>query len=166
MRPTTSKVKLAIISMLGRKLIAGSTVLELFAGTGSVGFELFRLGAKKVVMIEKDQRQYIKTKERLDSLNTNQLDLIKGDVFSVVKNLKGKFNIIFADTPYEHKLLPKIINSIDRTGLAADNALIIYEHYKKTETPINYLGFHRLRDKTYGDSKVSIYKKSNESSYD
>ena len=104
---------------------------------------------------------------RGENMELERNRIIKGNCLEVLPLLQAaSVDLIFADPPYEHKLLPKIINSIDRTGLAADNALIIYEHYKKTETPINYLGFHRLRDKTYGDSKVSIYKKSNESSYD
>ena len=71
MRPTTSKVKLAIVSMLGRDLVKGSKVLDLFAGTGSVGIELFKLGAKKVVMI--------------DCLN--HIKVLSGSQFGIYQNL-------------------------------------------------------------------------------
>ena len=66
MRPTTSKVKLAIVSMLGSELVQGSKVLDLFAGTGSVGIELSKLGAEKVVMIEQNSKQCSEIEERIN----------------------------------------------------------------------------------------------------
>ena len=53
MRPTTSKVRLAITSMLSQELIEKSKILDIFAGIGSVSEEFDKFGPKKIVMIEK-----------------------------------------------------------------------------------------------------------------
>jgi len=159
MRPTTSKVKLAIISMLGSELIQNSTVLDLFAGTGSVGIELSKLGAKKVVMIEKNIKQYSEIKEKVKSFKDNSLDVIKGDVFSLLPKLNYKFNIIFADPPYEDNSFDRLCRLINKSDITSENALILYEHYKKNDTPNNFANFKKIRDKIYGDTRLSIFKK-------
>jgi len=160
MRPTTSKVKLALTSMLGNDLINGSKVLDLFAGTGSVGMELFKLGANKVMMIEKEKKLFLKLKEAIKPFNTDDLEVVKGDVFSIIPKIKENYDIIFADPPYIDDLLKKLIRSIEEANIASNNCILIYEHYKKVDTPDNYLKFKKLRDRTYGDSRLSIYKKN------
>jgi 16S rRNA (guanine(966)-N(2))-methyltransferase RsmD len=160
MRPTTSKVKLALTSMLGNDLISGSKVLDLFAGTGSVGIELFKLGANKVMMIEKERNLFLKIKEVIKPFNTDDLEITKGDVFSIIPKIKEKYDIIFADPPYKDDLLEKLISTIEESNIASNNCILIYEHYKKVDTPDNYLKFKKLRDRTYGDSRLSIYKKN------
>ena len=159
MRPTPSKVKLAIISMLGRDLVKGSKVLDLFAGTGSVGIELFKLGAKKVVMIEQNNKQCSEIRERIKSFNDNSFEIKKGNVFSLLPKLNSEFDIIFADPPYETNYFHKLTELIDSPEITADSALFIYEHFKKDQTPDYFGNFKKLRDKTYGDSRISIYKK-------
>ena len=166
MRPTTSKVKLAIVSMLGGKLVQGSRVLDLFAGTGSVGIELSKLGAKKVVMIEQNNRQCSEIEERVKSFNANSFEIKRGNVFSVLPKLNSKFDIIFADPPYESNYFHKLTELIDKPSITTQKTLFIYEHFKKDETPEYFGTFKKLRDKTYGDSRISIFKKGEVASND
>ena len=100
MRPTTSKVRLAIISMLSEELIVDSKILDIFAGIGSVSEEFNRFGPKKIVLIEKN----IKNIKLLNTKFKNKNhEVLKGDVYSLISKLDEKFNIIFADPPYEQK---------------------------------------------------------------
>ena len=159
MRPTTSKVKLAIVSMLGSELVQGSKVLDLFAGTGSVGIELSKLGAEKVVMIEQNSKQCSEIEERIKSFNTKSFEIKRANVFSVLPKLNSKFDIIFADPPYESNYFDKLSALIDKPNITTQKSLFIYEHFKKDETPGHFGNFKKLRDKTYGDSRISIFKK-------
>ena len=159
MRPTTSKVKLAIVSMLGSELVQGSKVLDLFAGTGSVGIELSKLGAEKVVMIEQNSKQCSEIEERIKSFNTKSFEIKRANVFSVLPKLNSKFDIIFADPPYEYNYFNKLSTLIDKPNITTQKSLFIYEHFKKDETPRHFGNFKKLRDKTYGDSRISIFKK-------
>ena len=93
MRPTTSKVRLAIISMLSEELIVDSKILDIFAGIGSVSEEFNRFGPKKIVLIEKN----IKNIKLLNTKFKNKNhEVIRGDVYSLIPKLDEKFNIIFA----------------------------------------------------------------------
>ena len=166
MRPTTSKVKLAIVSMLGRKLVQGSKVLDLFAGTGSVGIELSKLGAEKVVMIEQNSKQCSEIEERIKSFEAKSFEIKRANVFSVLPKLNSKFDIIFADPPYESNYFHKLSVLIDKPSITTQKALFIYEHFKKDETPEYFGNFKKLRDKTYGDSRISIFKKGEVDSND
>ena len=109
MRPTTSKVRLAIISMLSEKFIADSKILDIFAGIGSVSEEFIKFMPKKIVLIEKN----IKNIKLLNTKFKNKSHkVIKGDVYSLIPKLDEKFNIIFADPPYDHQEFPKLAELI------------------------------------------------------
>ena len=123
MRPTTSKVRLAITSMLSQELIEKSKILDIFAGIGSVSEEFDKFGPKKIVMIEKN----LKNIKVLEKKFKDKYEIKKGDVYSLVPKLNEKFNIIFA-------------------------------HYKDYVLPDQYIDFKKVRDKKYGDSRLSIYK--------
>ena len=69
-----------------------------------------------------------------------------------------KFNIIFADPPYEHREFPRIADLIFESKTIEKGGLLIYEHYKDYVLPDQYIDFKKVRDKKYGDSRLSIYK--------
>jgi 16S rRNA (guanine966-N2)-methyltransferase len=100
-RPTMDRVKGAIFSSLGDKVI-GARVLDLFAGSGALGIEALSRGAASASFIEKDgtaieviERNLTKTKLRGH--------VRRADVFGLLENVSGgeQFDIIFADPPYE-----------------------------------------------------------------
>ena len=154
MRPTTSKVRLAIISMLSQELIEKSKILDIFAGIGSVSEEFDKFGPKKIVMIEKN----LKNIKVLEKKFKDKHEIKKGDVYSLVPKLNEKFNIIFADPPYEHREFPRIADLIFESKTIEEGGLLIYEHYKDYVLPDQYTDFKKVRDKKYGDSRLSIYK--------
>ena len=154
MRPTTSKVRLAITSMLSRELIEKSKILDIFAGIGSVSEEFDKFGPKKIVMIEKN----LKNIKVIEKKFKNKHEIIKGNVYSLMPKLNEKFNIIFADPPYEYREFPKITDTISESKIIAEDGIFIYEHYKDYELPKQYADFKKVRDKKYGDSRISIYK--------
>ena len=92
------------------------------------------------------------------NINEKNLILKKGNVFSVLKKLKSKFNIIFADPPYDSHIFSQLVDLIINYEVNKEGAILIYEHYKKTETPESYKVFHKVRDRIYGDSRISIFK--------
>ena len=154
MRPTTSKVRLAITSMLSQELIEKSKILDIFAGIGSVSEEFDKFSPKKIVMIEKNLKNIKVLKKKFK----NKYEIIKGDVYSLVPKLNEKFNIIFADPPYEHREFPRIADLIFESKAIEEDGLLIYEHYKDYVLPDQYIDFKKVRDKKYGDSRLSIYK--------
>tara|TARA_E500000331_G_scaffold181096_1_gene174430 strand:- start:1104 stop:1592 length:489 start_codon:yes stop_codon:yes gene_type:complete len=156
MRPTTSKVRLAIISMLGEELIVDSKILDIFAGIGSVSEEFNKLGPKKIVLIEKN----IKNIKLLNTKFKNKNhEVLKGDVYSLISKLDEKFNIIFADPPYEQKEFTRLAELLLDSNIFEKNGILIYEHHKNYELPEKFNVLKKVRDKKYGDSRISIFKR-------
>ena len=156
MRPTTSKVRLAIISMLSEELIVDSKILDIFAGIGSVSEEFNRFGPKKIVLIEKN----IKNIKLLNTKFKNKNhEVIRGDVFSLIPKLDEKFNIIFADPPYEQKEFIRLVELLLDSNIFEKNGILIYEHHKNYELPEKFNVLKKVRDKKYGDSRISIFKR-------
>ena len=156
MRPTTSKVRLAIISMLGEELIVDSKILDIFAGIGSVSEEFNKLGPKKIVLIEKN----IKNIKLLNTKFKNKNhEVIRGDVYSLIPKLDEKFNIIFADPPYEQEEFTRLAKLLLDSTIFEENGILIYEHHKNYELPEKFKILKKVRNKKYGDSRISIYKR-------
>ena len=114
--------------------------------------------------LRRDRRDLDLEEELLDDdvdldLFDNSFEIKKGNVFSLLPKLNSEFDIIFADPPYETNYFHKLTELIDSPEITADSALFIYEHFKKDQTPDYFGNFKKLRDKTYGDSRISIYKK-------
>ncbi len=156
MRPTTSKVRLAIISMLSEELIVDSKILDIFAGIGSMSEEFNKFGPKKIVLIEKNIKniKLLKTKFK----NKNH-EVVRGDVYSLVPKLDEKFNIIFADPPYEQEEFTRLAKLLLDSTIFEENGILIYEHHKNYELPEKFKILKKVRNKKYGDSRISIYKR-------
>ncbi len=105
-------------------------------------------------MIEKN----LKNIKVLEKKFKDKHEIKKGDVYSLVPKLNEKFNIIFADPPYEYREFPRIADLIFESKTIEEGGLLIYEHYKDYVLPDQYTDFKKVRDKKYGDSRLSIYK--------
>jgi 16S rRNA (guanine966-N2)-methyltransferase len=155
-RLTLDKVKGAIFNMLGNTII-GSSVLDLFSGTGSLGIEALSRGAGKVTFIEDNNNQIRIINENLKICGFNA-EVIKGEVFKMFEKLAGmKFDIILADPPYNKDLAKKILLQLAKYNILKNSSFAVIEHSKREqieEAPC----WQRIRERRYGDTIVSVYK--------
>ena len=144
LRPTKSIVKNAIFNILGD--IEGVKFLDLFAGTGQVGLEAERRGAK-VIFVEKNKKlaQGIKKK-------TKSGKVIVGDAFRFLEKSREKYHVIFADPPYV--LSDKDYERLIRLALSKlkEGGVFILEHEKRRH-------FNAEEERQYGDTLLSIWTK-------
>jgi len=98
-RPTMDRVKAAIFSSLGEKVI-GARVLDLFAGAGGLGIEAMSRGAASVVFVESN-RNAARAIERNLAIAGVDGRVRMRDAFVYLNHATGPFDIIFADPPYE-----------------------------------------------------------------
>ena len=103
-------------------------VLDLFAGTGSVGFEFLSRGAKWVEFVEKNNIHYNFIRKVLRELEISNARIIKSDCFLYMKSVKRKFDIVFADPPYDLKTFDTIPEKIMESELLKENGMFILEH--------------------------------------
>ena len=155
-RPTTDQAKEGIFNIISNKVnLQGLKILDLFSGSGMIGFEFISTG-DKVTLKEKN----IKCVKHI-SLTINELNItskiIKQDVFKFLSNCTTNFDIIFADPPYsfDDEDYNKLINLIDSKFLNDSSSLFILEHYKKK-------GFHGIKnfidERNYGDCSFSFFQ--------
>lgn len=159
-RPTMDRVKESLIAIIQSK-IDDSICLDLFAGSGSIGFELLSNGAKKCYFIDNNYK-VIETLKKNKSLLKIEEEcvFVKNDFKKALKDFKDsniKFDIIFLDPPYELNYIVPAIQLIEEYDLLNDNGLIICE-YENEKIEIN--SFEIIREKKYGSKNIKIYKKN------
>lgn len=161
-RPTYDRVKEAIFNIL-QGYIPDSIVLDLFAGTGNLGLEALSRGCKKAVFVEKNPHvARILNKNRRNLGCMDQSQVICDDVFHAIKHLSGKekFDVIFADPPYNTGLDVKILNAIAESDVMGSCCIIMLEHASRTYLPDEVGVIRKIQSRKYGNTGISIYRKS------
>ncbi len=136
LRPTPDRVRQTVFNWLGQEL-NGLTCLDLFAGTGVMGFETLSRGAKQVVMIEKSAVVCQALQQNKSLLKANAAQIIQTDAALFLAKNQQKFDVIFCDPPYQQqwldKILPKLNQHLSANGLVyveAEYALAMIEGFE------------------------------------
>ncbi len=159
-RPTGDRVKEALFSMIDAH-IPGSRVLDLFAGTGSLGLEALSRGAEFATFVENSRKC-------LEVLNKNielagfkaQSEVIHQDALKAAAAF-GKngrvFDIIFVDPPYMENLYEKVLSSIENYGIIRNGGLVVVEHPAAMAINEVKFRFTLVKSKKYGNTAINIY---------
>ena len=156
-RPTPARVKEALFSILGKR-IDGARVLDLFAGSGALGFESLSRGAAHVTFVESHRR----TAEAL-SLNARTLALadrttvVVGPAERVAARLAGRYDIVFADPPFALPYPAALFGRLRERGAVDAETLVVYEHSSANAAPDD-ASFALLRTARYGAVTLSFLK--------
>ncbi len=159
-RPTRAMVREAIFDVLG-DFVQGQDVLDLFSGSGALGFEALSNAAKSVTFVEKSKLSLKVIRDNILYLGlTSFCRVIGRDVFTAMEIFRKKkqcFSLVFADPPYSLGMAKKCLLNIGNCDILHPSAIIVIEHYKKDELPqlTNELKLWQL--KKYGDTFVSFY---------
>ena len=146
LRPTSSKVKLAIFNILYD--ISGLNFLDLFAGTGEIGFTALKKGANYVEFVEKNKKRASDIKKRISKEFSNfkvyPIDSIK----YLKTDTEKSFDVIFADPPYNYKFYSELIELALKK--LENGGIFILEHRSDKQ-------FNPDKEKKYGDTVLSIW---------
>jgi 16S rRNA (guanine(966)-N(2))-methyltransferase RsmD len=134
-RPTTDFAKENIFNVLNNIMDFDDAVaLDLFAGTGSISFELLSRGCSSVTAIEQDRTHAAFIEKTANELKTNALNLIRGDVFRFLQTATpAAFDFIFADPPYTLSTLPDVPRLVLDRGLLRPDGVFVMEHSKEND---------------------------------
>ncbi|MDR4516936.1 MAG: 16S rRNA (guanine(966)-N(2))-methyltransferase RsmD [Nitrosomonas sp.] len=108
LRPTPDRVRETVFNWLGQNL-DGKRCLDLFAGSGALGFEAASRGAAQVVMLESDTVVFQSLLENRKKLNADQIELVRMDAMVFLTTDARQFDVIFLDPPYRLDILPKLL---------------------------------------------------------
>lgn len=160
-RPTLDRVKEAMFSII-QGYIMDSEVLDVFAGTGSLGLEAASRGAKEVYLVDKSNVTFPLLKENIENLKFQDFCIpLNLDSYDALKMLakKGKvFNIIFIDPPYCKEMIPKAIEIIKENNMLDLNGIIVTKIDSIEEIYEGYKDIRINKSKKYGNTTVCIYK--------
>ncbi|MET2984661.1 16S rRNA (guanine(966)-N(2))-methyltransferase RsmD [Aureibaculum conchae] len=155
-RPTTDFAKEALFNIINNNYYFDElSVLDLFAGIGSISLEFSSRGAKTVTSVDNHYSSVQFVQKTADELQLN-IRALKSDVFSYLANNKMTFDIIFADPPYSFakEQLEKIISLVIENRMINEDGLLIIEHSKHTD--ISDLPNFSY-SKKYGSSMFSFF---------
>jgi len=108
LRPTPDRVRETLFNWLGQRL-DGLSCLDLFAGSGALGFEAASRGAARVVMVEQDRNAFSHLKDFKETIKAAQVDLVNGDAFHYLKGCGEHFDVVFLDPPFRQNALPGLL---------------------------------------------------------
>jgi 16S rRNA (guanine966-N2)-methyltransferase len=103
LRPTPDRVRETLFNWLGQRL-DGLACLDLFAGSGALGFEALSRGAKRVVMVESDRKVAAGLRDSARELGADALEVVQGEALGWLASATERFDVAFVDPPYSSDL--------------------------------------------------------------
>lgn len=158
-RPTQDKVRKALFDILGD--IQELSFLELFAGSGAVGFEALSRGVSDLALVEYNRGCQLAIQKTIASLKLENCRLYPQDARQAIKAFyqrNRKFEIIFLDPPYYQGSSKKALQTLDAYDILAPNGLLVVQHFKKDALPDKLGALSLFRQAGYGDTRLSFYR--------
>jgi len=154
-RPTSDKVKGAIFSSLGDKVM-DARVLDLFAGTGNLAIEALSRGSRDAVLVERSRDAHSVIRENIEQMGvSHKSKLILLDAFEYINRYANEvFDLIFLDPPYREGLALKAILDLKAHCFLAPDGVIIAETAKEEELNGDIFPFEIRKTGKYADTKV------------
>ena len=154
-RPTTDFAKENLFNILNNYFdFEEMTVLDLFAGTGSISYEFASRGAQ-VDLVEIDSRSIRFIRETLDTLKMESVQVFRADAFKAITKLDKTYDLIFADPPYQLPAINTLPDLIFNSSLLKPKGWFILEHSDK----YSFTGHNRFREiRKYGSVHFSIFE--------
>lgn len=132
LRPTPDRVRETLFNWLGQ-VMDGKRCLDLFAGSGALGFEALSRGARQVVMVERDSKVAGALKENAAALKADNFELVVADALKFLGQEMRRFDVIFVDPPYQLNLLPLVLPGL--LPHLEDDGLV----YAEADAPLEFV---------------------------
>jgi 16S rRNA (guanine966-N2)-methyltransferase len=158
-RPATDRVRQTIFDVLTNRLILdGAHVLDLFAGSGSLGIEALSRGAAHATFVETNREAVAFIKTNLEALAcADRADVLQEDALWFLRGCKDSFDVIFADPPYAFAETATIPELVFRTGVLKPHGYLLIEHARQLTfetTPVYEAG----PAKRFGRTVVTFFR--------
>ncbi|MGO9450052.1 MAG: 16S rRNA (guanine(966)-N(2))-methyltransferase RsmD [Candidatus Binataceae bacterium] len=164
-RPTSARARESIFSRLQVRFdFQGARVLDIFAGSGSLGCEALSRGAATVTFVDSSRPAVQSIEANLDALGMrDQARIISTDVFRALDGLGAdhtEFDLIFVDAPYKNDLSNSVVERIARHALLASDGWIVVEQSKRAPAaPEAPEGLTRPTVVIVGDHRIAFYRR-------
>jgi len=162
LRPTTDRVRETVFNWL-QPYIHQSFCLDVFAGSGVLGFEALSRGAQNLVFIEQNKKTLNKLKENIGILKADNASIFHQDalIWLQAARCDQKFDLVFLDPPFHGELLAKAATLLVSSGCLAKDAIIYVEH-SIDETITLPENWFCLKEKKAGQVAYKLFENQNE----
>jgi len=161
-RPTTDKIKENIFNIMGQ-FFEGGHVLDLFAGSGSLGIEALSRGTDHAIFIDKNVHAIKVIKENISNLKLQQqTEVYRNDAFKalhVLAKKSSKFDLIFLDPPYGQISITELLERIEANGLLNEGGLVMCEYGEGLDVRYDASILKEIKREVYGTIEILILEK-------
>jgi len=160
-RPTADRVRESLFAALGD--LGGVAVLDLYAGSGSLGIEALSRGASSVVFVENAQRGIAVLRANLESLELSErASIYRADAHRCLRRLRRdgrRFDVVFADPPYASTGSWRVLSGLVTEDLLEADARVVVEHARGSPLP-PVQGLEREEERRYGETVVTRLRRN------
>ncbi|RPD37465.1 16S rRNA (guanine(966)-N(2))-methyltransferase RsmD [Candidatus Liberibacter solanacearum] len=160
-RPSDSRTKKALFDILTHvypDYLASTRMLDMFAGTGSVGFEALSRGCHYVLFVDNNAESIRLIRKNSEFLGVEKsCNIFFKDVLHLRKigNIKP-FKFLYLDPPYGQGFVQEVLDIVDEEGWLEPNALVVVEEYAGSDVSVGF-AFKFLQYRKYGDTKIHFF---------
>lgn len=160
LRPTADRVKEALFNILPKDL-SGQKVLDLFAGTGSLGFEALSRGASEALLIDAARWAKKAIHENLQTIGLgDRAKVWQAPALKSIRALsrrKETFDLIFLDPPYEKGLVESTLRAIAAAEIVRESGIVVAEHSVREQVEAGYGPLRLVDQRRYGATLLSFF---------
>ena len=154
-RPTTDFARESLFNILNNRVdFEDITVLDLFSGTGSISYEFASRGAKEIHLVEMDMKHIAGIKRIIRDIGFENIRCVHIDVRAFLKTCSQKYDIVFADPPYDLPWLKEIPSLVTGSGIIKEDGFFILEHPRS----MSFSGHEKFFEhRNYGSVNFSFF---------
>lgn len=158
LRPTPARVRETLFNWL-RNVIIGSRCLDLYAGSGALGFEAASRGAKSVVQVENNAQVCRALKENAIKLAASQIKIVQMDAFRYLAGDAETFDVVFIDPPFAMALAVQTCQWLEEKGWLSQHAKIYVEAERTLKLEGMPANWRQLKSKTAGEVGYHLFER-------
>jgi len=158
LRPTSARIRETVFNWL-RDDIRDAVCLDLFAGSGALGFEAASRGAAMVTLVDQHPKLCQQLQATTQRLNTDRITVVRQDALYFLQTSLETFDLVFLDPPFDAKILGTVCQALEQRGTLSANAKIYIEtarHAVIDRLPDNW---RQLRSKTAGEVNYQLFQR-------
>lgn len=153
-RPITDRVKETLFAILGER-VPGARVLDLYAGTGSIGIEALSRGAEHGTFVEHAREAVVALRTNLERTGTaDRAEVVVGDVMRfLARPAASGWGLVFLDPPYEVRDIVAPLHAL--APALPKGGVVVVKHFWRTEMP-DVPGLEPFRQRRFGETMLSF----------
>jgi 16S rRNA (guanine966-N2)-methyltransferase len=163
LRPTPDRVRETLFNWL-RHDLENACCLDLYAGSGALGFEAASRGAVRVVLVESDAEAYAALERTRAVLNASEVECIRADVGRFLAGPAERFDLVFLDPPFRENLVVPTCRALADGGWLKPRAKIYLETERGAQLEGLPPDWHRSRTGAAGEVAYHLYERTTEAS--